>query len=122
VPDKRQAFKETFRILKSGGHFSVSDIVLAGELPEGLQKSAEMYAGCVSGAIQRKDYLDIIGEIGFKNVRVQKEKRINLPDEILKQYMSEEMIDSFRNSDTGIFSVTVYGEKPDACCGPSCCK
>ncbi len=46
VPDKKQAFAETFRVLKKGGHFSVSDIVLVSDLPEGLKKSAEMYTGC----------------------------------------------------------------------------
>jgi arsenite methyltransferase len=122
VPDKKQAFKETFRILKAGGHFSVSDIVLVGDLPEGLQKSAEMYAGCVSGAIQKEDYLHIIEQAGFKNVQVQKEKRITLPDEILKEYLSADAMEEFKTGSTGIFSITVYAEKPDACCGPGCCN
>lgn len=122
VPNKMQAFKETFRILKKGGHFSVSDIVLIGDLPEGLQKSAEMYAGCVSGAIQKEEYLDIIEKTGFLNTTVQKEKRIDLPDEILKEFMSAEDILEFKSGKTGIFSVTVYAEKPDSCCGPTCCN
>lgn len=122
VPDKKQAFKETFRILKAGGHFSVSDIVLIGELPEGLQKSAELYAGCVSGAIQKDDYLHIIEQTGFKNVQVQKEKQITLPDEILQEYLNASAIEEFKNGSTGIFSITVYAEKPDACCGPGCCN
>ncbi len=123
VPDKKQAFAETFRILKKGGHFSVSDIVLAGSLPEGLQKNAEMYAGCVAGAIQKEDYLRIIAEAGFTNIRIQKEKRITLPDEILGAYLSDAEIDEFRNGKTGIFSITVYAEKTeDACCAPGCCS
>jgi arsenite methyltransferase len=122
VPDKKQAFAETFRVLKKGGHFSVSDIVLVGDLPEGLRKSAEMFAGCVSGAIQKDHYLEIIQQAGFTNVRVQKEKTINLPDEILKEYLSAEEMKDFKNSKTGIFSVTVYAEKPDACCAPGCCN
>lgn len=122
VPNKRQAFAETFRVLKTGGHFSVSDIVLVGDLPEGLQKSAEMYAGCVAGAIQKDEYLSIIKETGFANISVQKEKRITLPDEILNDYLSEEGIESFKNGSTGIFSVTVYAEKLEACCAPGCCS
>jgi arsenite methyltransferase len=122
VPNKKQAFKETFRILKAGGHFSVSDIVLIGELPQGLQQNAEMYVGCVSGAIQKDEYFNIIQEAGFKNIKIQKEKRITLPDEILSEYLSSEGINEFKNGNTGIFSVTVYAEKPDACCGPGCCK
>jgi ubiquinone/menaquinone biosynthesis C-methylase UbiE len=122
VPNKKQAFAETFRILKAGGHFSVSDIVLSGELPEGLQKSAEMYAGCVSGAIQKADYLSIIEKAGFKNISIQKEKRINLPDEILSDYLSKEEIEKFKTEDTGIFSITVYAEKAEGCCAPGCCN
>lgn len=122
VPDKKQAFAETFRVLKKGGHFSVSDIVLVGDLPEGLQKSAEMYAGCVSGAIQKMEYLSIIKEAGFNKIDIQKEKRITLPDEILKEYLSPKEMEDFKIGNTGIFSITVYAEKPEACCGPSCCN
>jgi arsenite methyltransferase len=121
VPNKKQAFAETFRVLKKGGHFSVSDIVLVGDLPEGLQKSAEMYAGCVAGAIQKDEYLSIIQQAGFTNITVQKEKRITLPEEILKDYLSEEQIQNFTSGKTGIFSVTVFAEKPASCCPPGCC-
>lgn len=121
VPNKAQAFAETFRILKKGGHFSVSDIVLVGDLPEGLQKNAEMYAGCVSGAIQKDQYLATIEAAGFKNVQIQKQKQITLPQEILKDYLSADQIEAFTNGKTGIFSVTVYAEKPEACCAPGCC-
>ncbi len=121
VPNKRQAFAETFRVLKKGGHFSVSDIVLVGELPEGLKKSAALYAGCVSGAIQKNEYLSIIDQAGFKNVTIQKEKRITLPEEILKDYLSSEQIKEFNTGKTGIFSITVYAEKPLNCCTPGCC-
>lgn len=121
IPDKKQAFSETFRVLKKGGHFSVSDIVLVGDLPEGLRKSAEMYAGCVAGAIQKDEYLAIIQKTGFTNIAVQKEKRIVLPDEILNNYLSVDQIEAFKKGRTGIFSITVYAEKPGACCAPGCC-
>lgn len=122
VPDKKLAFAETFRVLKKGGHFSVSDIVLVGDLPEGLQKNAEMYAGCVSGAIQKDEYVKIIKEAGFTNITLQKEKRITLPDEILKEYLTPEAIADFKTGSTGIFSITVYAEKADGCCAPGCCN
>ncbi len=124
VPDKEKAFAETFRVLKPGGHFSISDIVLSGQLPEGLQQDAAMYAGCVSGAIQREEYLDIVRKAGFVNIQVQKQRRITLPDDILLQYLSPEDLESFKDSGTGIFSVTVYAEKPEpTCCTPGsgCC-
>jgi ubiquinone/menaquinone biosynthesis C-methylase UbiE len=113
VPDKQQAFGETYRIIKPGGHFSISDVVIRGVLPSTLKEDAEMYAGCVAGAIDIDDYLLIIAEAGFTNITIQKQKEIKLPDEILEKYMSEDEIENYRNSDTGIFSITVYGEKPE---------
>lgn len=121
VPDKPKAFGEIFRILKPGGHFSISDIVLDGELPEKLRKAAEMYAGCVSGAIQQSDYLQIIKDAGFTNISVQKEKPIIVPNDILKNYLSEDEILAYHNSNISIRSITVYGEKKKTCCGPECC-
>ncbi|PCJ22869.1 MAG: arsenite S-adenosylmethyltransferase [Flavobacteriales bacterium] len=121
VPDKKKAFCETYRVLKPGGHFSVSDVVLKGELPESLKNDAEMYAGCVSGAIQMVDYLNIIHNSGFEKISVQKEKMVILPDEILAKYLNEEELKQYNNEDFGIFSVTVYAQKP--CCDPEsgCC-
>lgn len=113
VPDKEKAFRETYRIIRPGGHFSISDVVTRGDLPESLKEDAEMYAGCVAGAIDIKEYLGVIEETGFKNVKVQKEKKISLPEEILVNYMSKEEIEDFKDSGTGIFSITVYGEKPE---------
>ncbi|MBF9252216.1 arsenite methyltransferase [Pontibacter sp. 172403-2] len=125
VPDKRKAFAETYRVLKPGGHFSISDVVLVGELPQGIIKASEMYAGCVSGAIQKAEYLQIIHEAGFENVTMQKEKAIQVPDEILRDYLNENEIQKFRESSTGIFSISVYGDKPleGATCTPGsgCC-
>lgn len=121
VPDKEKAFSETYRVLKAGGHFSVSDVVLKGDLPENLKNDAEMYAGCVSGAIQLDDYMNIIKETGFTEVSVQKEKVVVLPQEILAKYLSEAEISEYQAGKFGIFSVTVYGQKP--CCPPNsgCC-
>lgn len=126
VPNKDGVFKEIFRALKPGGHFSISDIVLKGELPAMIQSIAEMYSGCVTGAIQKDHYLNLISKNGFINVTVQKEKPIVIPDDILSQYMNTDELAAFRTSGTGIFSVTVYAEKPSAekaaCCGTDCCK
>jgi arsenite methyltransferase len=124
VPNKDAVLKDIYRVLKPGGHFSISDIVLIGTLPAGLQKSAEMYSGCISGAIQKDDYLELIKKNGFENISIQKEKVISLPADILAGHLNEEEIAQFQNGGTGIFSVTVYAEKPTevkACCEPGCC-
>ncbi|WP_416221627.1 arsenite methyltransferase [Rhodohalobacter sp.] len=113
VPDKEKAFAETYRILKNGGHFSISDVVIAGDLPDAIKEDAEMYAGCVAGAIDKDEYLDIVKNTGFENITVQKMKEIQLPDEMLLNYLSEEELKSFKNSDTGIYSITVYAEKSE---------
>jgi arsenite methyltransferase len=112
VPNKNGVFREIFRVLKPGGHFSISDIVLVGALPEGLRKDAEMYAGCVSGAIQKEVYLELIHANGFVNVTIQKEKPIVIPDDILGNYLSAEEIATFKSGSTGIFSLTVFAQKP----------
>ncbi|MFH5830952.1 arsenite methyltransferase [Halalkalibaculum sp. DA3122] len=112
VPDKKKAFSETYRILKSGGHFSISDVVTKGDLPESLKEDAEMYAGCVAGAIDLDAYLSVIRESGFENITLQKQKEIQLPDDILSPYMSADEIGEFNASGVGIYSITVYAEKP----------
>jgi arsenite methyltransferase len=122
VPNKSNVFKEIFRVLKPGGHFSISDVVLVGELPEKLQHVAEMYAGCISGAIQKTDYMGLITTTGFTEIAIQKEKAIIIPDDILSSYLSPEEITKFKDSGLGIFSVTVFAKKPEACCAPGCCN
>lgn len=112
VPDKKRVFSEIMRVLQPGGHFSISDVVLSGELPEKVLESAELYAGCVAGAIQLDTYLDLIREAGFEQMTVQKKKPILLPDEFLLPYLTEAEIRAFVASGTGIYSVTVYAEKP----------
>ncbi|MFK5983331.1 MAG: arsenite methyltransferase [Flavobacteriaceae bacterium] len=111
VPDKQKVISEIYRVLKPGGHFSISDIVLIGNLPEQLKQDAEMYAGCIAGAIQKEEYLQYIKDADFKTVTIQKEKTIEIPDDILSKYLSEEQMSEFKSGSTGIFSITVYAEK-----------
>ena len=147
VPNKPNVIADIFRVLKPGGHFSISDIVLLRDLPENLKRPAELYSGCITGAIHRDEYLDIITKTGFVNVIVQKEKPIILPDTFLAEYLTADEIVSYRAVSTGIVSVTVYAEKPAAgraiattkplvqltavepvaegdaaCCAPGCCS
>ncbi|HNV51305.1 MAG TPA: arsenite methyltransferase [Tenuifilaceae bacterium] len=121
VPNKQKAFEEIYRILKNGGHFSISDVVIKGELPEKIKQAAEMYAGCVAGAIDKDEYIGIIERTGFVDVTIQKEKQITVPDEVLLNFLNETELRSFKEAGTGIFSITVYGRKPKGCgCGCSC--
>ncbi|MCX6296605.1 MAG: arsenite S-adenosylmethyltransferase, partial [Bacteroidetes bacterium] len=116
-------FQEIFRVLKTGGHFSISDIVLTGELPEKIKSAAEMYAGCVASAIPKNEYLSYIESAGFKNITLQKEKPIIVPDDILVNYLSAAEIETYKRNPTVIYSITVYAEKTASCCTPEsgCC-
>lgn len=111
VPDKEKAFKEIFRVLKPGGHFCISDVILKGELPKELQEAAEMYVGCVSGALQKSAYLDIIKKSGFTDIEIKREDRGGIPDTVLSDYLSKEEIIRFKDSGAGIFSITLVGYK-----------
>jgi arsenite methyltransferase len=121
VPNKAKAFSEMFRIIKPNGHFSVSDVVLKGNLPKGVKEASEMYAGCVSGAMQIEDYLKGLAEAGFTNIKVQKEKNIEIPDDIMLQYLTKDELYEYKLSGNAIASITVYGEKKESCCEPGCC-
>lgn len=112
VPNKTKVFSEIFRVLKSGGHFSISDIVLLGEMPQRWKEVAELYAGCVSGAIQKHEYLSTIEAAGFKNLKLQKEKPIVVPEEILSKYLDEKEIADYKTGRVSIESITVFAEKP----------
>jgi SAM-dependent methyltransferase len=111
VPDKKRAYTEIFRILKPGAHFCISDIVIKGELSEALQQSAELYAGCVAGALELDEYLNAIEEAGFKDINIDKKKSIDLPDVLLKNFLSENEVAELQNSEFGIYSITVSGYK-----------
>jgi arsenite methyltransferase len=122
VPNKQKAFEEILRVLKPGGHFSISDIVLKGDLPDNIRKASEMYAGCVAGALQKEEYMSIIQNAGFINVKIQKEKPIIIPDDILANYISQAEINTLKTKGNTIYSITVYAEKSKDCCDTNCCK
>ncbi len=111
VPDKEKAFSQIYRVLKPEGHFCVSDIVLNAELPDKLRGAAEMYAGCVAGALRKEDYLNIVADNGFRNIEIVKEKPIVVPDNILEKYLTKQGIEDFRKNENPISSITVYADK-----------
>ncbi|MDF1559354.1 MAG: arsenite methyltransferase [Bacteroidales bacterium] len=103
VPDKGKAFSEIFRVLKSGGHFCVSDVVVKGTLSEDARSDAELYAGCVSGASAMDEYIGFIKERGFSDITIHKEKRIQMPDAVLDPDEEQQ--------GNGVFSITVSAHK-----------
>lgn len=111
VPDKQKAFSEIFRVLKNTGHFCISDVVLNGELPESIKEAAVMYAGCVSGALQKEEYLKVIADQGFTDIQVKKEKQIKLSDDLLSGFLSVQELKDFKDSGTGIYSITVTANR-----------
>lgn len=111
VPDKQQTFREIFRVLKPGGHFSVSDIVLEGELPAKMRSAAEFYVGCIAGALQKTDYLSAIEEAGFTDIRIVKERQVVIPDSDLAEHLCAEEISAYHASGSRVLSITVKGAK-----------
>ena len=112
VPDKLKAYQEIYRVLKPGGRFGISDIVVNGKLPPTIQSAAEMYAGCVAGALNKDAYLRTVSEAGFASIAITKEKVFALPDSVLSKFLSPAEINDYKQSGVTILSITVYGEKP----------
>ena len=126
VSDKEKAFNEVNRVLKVGGHFSISDIVFRGAIPQSVLEASEMYAGCVAGAIEKGQYLGVIKKAGFKNIQIKKERLIELPDELLLKYINKHELDNYKKSGSGIYSITIYADKLEEgnCCDTAengCC-
>lgn len=112
VPEKSRAFAEIFRVLKPGGHFCISDIVSSQALPDWVKGIAEAYAGCVSGAMPKADYLQVIEETGFLELEIASERRIQIPPELLGQKLTPEQREAAEKSDLHVMSVTVTARKP----------
>lgn len=113
VPDKNRAFVEIYRVLRAGGHFCVSDVVFKGEMSDSMRRSAELYAGCVSGALEESGYLNIIKKSGFEDIGIKTKKRIELPQYLLDKYLHESDLQRFKNGAFGLYSITVTGTKPN---------
>lgn len=113
VPDKAAVFAEMRRVLRPGGRFSVSDVVLAGELPEPLRRDAELYAGCVSGAVTLDAYVEGLKSAGFEDVAITRKRPIHLPREILDRHLAPEQAEAFASGEA-VLSVTVSGRRPSA--------
>jgi hypothetical protein len=85
---------------------------LKGELPDDLRRDAALYAGCIAGALQKEEYLGVIERAGFTNLSVQKDRKIEVPEEILRRHLTSDQLREFNHQHIGIFSVTVFAKKP----------
>ncbi len=111
VPDKVKAYQEVHRVLKTGGHFCMSDVVIIDNLPEKVQRAAELYASCVAGALLKEEYVSAIEQSGFKNIEILKEKEIHVSDETLSKALSPEEIEQYRQRPSPVVSITIFGQK-----------
>lgn len=112
VPDKQKAFSEVYRVLKPGAHFCVSDIVSEGEIPPELKKSAELYAGCVAGALPKDEYMDLVEAAGFQDMEIRKERGIDLPEAVLESHLSDTELGNWNSGGVGLQSITLFARKP----------
>ncbi|MEJ2537883.1 MAG: arsenite S-adenosylmethyltransferase, partial [Calditrichia bacterium] len=99
------------RVLKPGAHFCISDVVYQGEMSRKLRESAELYAGCVAGALKEENYLATVQKAGFAKIEIKKKKVIDLPDDLLESYLNKDEINRYRSGKFGLFSITLVGYK-----------
>ena len=112
LPEKDRIFKEIYRVLKQGGHFCISDVVLNGVFPKEFTDNASMYAGCIASAIQKEDYLAEIEKANFENIKIERTKTVLIPDDVLNEHLDAETIGKYKAGNVGIYSITVTGRRP----------
>ena len=122
--DKDRVLKEAFRVLKPGGRFAVSDVVVRGHVPVEIKKSVELWAGCVAGALSGEDYLEKLAQAGFDNIDIEATRVYNIDDARAFLSNSGLDVDDLAKQVEGKFiSAFVRATKPAAaCCAPGCCS
>ncbi len=114
VPDKAKAFSEIFRVLKPGGHMSVSDVVVSAPLPGKIERAAALYAGCIGGAQVKEEYLRGLASAGFKGIQIVRERELPIPDGVLAEYITAAEIKDLRERGVQVLSITLNAQKPNA--------
>jgi arsenite methyltransferase len=120
--DKDRVFREAFRVLKPGGRFAVSDVVVRGELPVGVKRSMELWVGCIAGALTDQEYREKLAGAGFADVDLEVTRTYDVED--ARVFLSSEGIDVDAVADDvkdKVVSAFVRARKPAACCEPTCC-
>ena len=107
LPEKNKIFKEIHRVLKLGGHFCISDVVLEGHFPKEFTDNASLYAGCIASAIQKEDYMGEIVKANFKQITIDRTKTVEIPDDVLEEHLNKETNPDYKKGNLGIYSITV---------------
>ena len=121
--DKRTVLKEAFRVLKPGGRFAVSDVIVRGETPPEVRKNMELWIGCVAGALEEQEFLSLLREVGFENPSIEPTRIYKGED--AATFLASTGLDVERLSkeiDGKFMSGFVRATKPKSCCGPDCCS
>ena len=122
--DKDAVLREAFRVLKPGGRFAVSDVVVRGDVPADIRHSMELWVGCIAGALEEKEYATKLKAAGFADVEVEPWRIYEVDD--ARGFLTESGVDVDRLAaqvDGKFASAFVRARKPEAksCCGPTCC-
>jgi arsenite methyltransferase len=123
--DKSAVLREAFRVLKPGGRFAVSDVVVRGEVPADIRRNAELWVGCIAGALEEREFADKLTAAGFADVEIDPWRVYNVDD--ARAFLSDAGVDvdalAPQVKDRFV-SAFVRARKPEqkSCCGPECCQ
>jgi arsenite methyltransferase len=121
--DKDRVLREAFRVLKPGGRFAVSDVVVRGDVPVEVRRSMELWVGCIAGALEEYEYVRRLAKAGFESIDIEPTRVYSIED--ARQFLTGEGIDvdAITPQVEGKFrSAFIRAVKPKACCGPTCCS
>jgi arsenite methyltransferase len=120
--DKDRVMRESFRVLKPGGRFAVSDVVVKGDVPDEVRQSVLLWIGCIAGALRNDEYASKLAQAGFEDIAVEPTRVYDVED--ARQFLAGQGfdVDALAPQVAGKFmSAFIRARKPQACCGPSCC-